>query len=131
MGGRLDERAVERLNQAIRGARPQSYFHSDGSARFESEDLDGALGHLVALVVATRIGGLWSRLKVCANRDCRAVFYDFSNRRTTKWCTKSCNDLMKARTYRRRVKRESPRPGGEEIVQRIIASDRAEKDLKR
>lgn len=71
---RLDERIVERLNQAIRGVRPQTYFHGDGSAHFASEDLGAALGHLVVLVVGTRMGGLWDRLKVCANGDCRAVF---------------------------------------------------------
>lgn len=64
--------------------------------------------------------------EVCANGDCRAVFYDHSNRRTTKWCTKSCSDLMKARTYRRRVKRDSPPPSPEEIVARVIADNSAE-----
>lgn len=97
----MDEKAVEKLDHAIRGAGPQMRFHRDGRARFESESFDDALGHLVSLVVMTRLAGQWDRLKVCANDGCRALFYDSSNKSTSKWCTRRCGDLIRARAYRR------------------------------
>ena len=100
-GAELDERVMARLDNAVRGARPQIRFDRDGTSRFEPQGLDEALGQLIALVVMARLSGLWDRFKVCANPGCRAIFYDHSNKRTTKWCTRRCGDLIRARKYRR------------------------------
>ena len=41
------------------------------------------------------------RLKICANTNCRWVFYDESKSRTKLYCTpEKCANLMKARRYR-------------------------------
>jgi predicted RNA-binding Zn ribbon-like protein len=45
------------------------------------------------------------RLKVCANSNCRWVFYDESKSRTRRYCAPDkCANLLKARRYRARRK---------------------------
>ncbi len=45
------------------------------------------------------------RLKICANTNCRGVFYDESKSRTRLYCTSDkCANLLKARRYRARHK---------------------------
>ena len=45
------------------------------------------------------------RLKICANTDCRWVFYDESKSRTRLYCTSDkCANLLKARRFRARHK---------------------------
>ncbi len=47
------------------------------------------------------------RLKICANTNCRWVFYDESKSRTKLYCTPDkCANLMKARRFRARHKSE-------------------------
>ncbi|HEX9131618.1 MAG TPA: CGNR zinc finger domain-containing protein [Ktedonobacteraceae bacterium] len=47
------------------------------------------------------------RLKVCANTNCRGVFYDESKSRTKLYCTPDkCANLLKARRYRARHKKK-------------------------
>ena len=49
------------------------------------------------------------RLKICANTNCRGVFYDESKSRTKLYCTpEKCANLMKARRFRIRHKSERP-----------------------
>lgn len=45
------------------------------------------------------------RLKICANDDCRWVFFDESRNRTRRWCDdQACGNLMKVRAFRARQK---------------------------
>ncbi len=99
-GAGLDVEAISRLDRAARGARPQVRFYVDGTSRFESEELNEALGRLMALVVMARLNEVWDRFNMCANSECQAVFYNHSNRSTTKWCSRRCGDLIRARKYR-------------------------------
>ena len=47
------------------------------------------------------------RLKICANTNCRGVFYDESKSRTKLYCTPDkCANLLKARRFRARLKNE-------------------------
>lgn len=66
-------------------------------------------GEVVAAVHEAIIAGTWSRLKACANPECRWLFYDISRSRTGRWCSMAaCGSLRKARAYRdrRRVRAE-------------------------
>jgi len=48
------------------------------------------------------------RLKICANPNCRGVFYDESKSRTRLYCSSDkCANLMKARRFRARRKNSS------------------------
>ncbi len=49
------------------------------------------------------------RLKICANTNCRGVFYDESKSLTKLYCTpEKCANLMKAHRFRIRHKSERP-----------------------
>jgi predicted RNA-binding Zn ribbon-like protein len=49
------------------------------------------------------------RLKICANTNCRWVFYDESKSRTRLYCTPDkCANLLKARRFRTRHSAERP-----------------------
>lgn len=48
-----------------------------------------------------------SRLKKCANPNCSHLFYDVSRNKTRNWCSmKSCGNIMKAREFYKRSKKE-------------------------
>jgi predicted RNA-binding Zn ribbon-like protein len=45
------------------------------------------------------------RLKICANPNCRWIFYDESKSRTRRYCTPDkCANLLKVRRFRARRK---------------------------
>jgi predicted RNA-binding Zn ribbon-like protein len=47
--------------------------------------------------------GSWSRLRACANPDCRWVFYDRSRKQQGHWCDMAvCGNRLKNRTLRAR-----------------------------
>lgn len=101
----LDEKAVDRLDREAARAATRVRFATGGTTWFEpaSDDLDGALGQLFAIVAMARSEGLWRRLKACANRNCRTVFYDVSANRSGKWCSKQrCGNRINARNARRK-----------------------------
>jgi len=57
------------------------------------------------LIAAVRAGyeGTWSRLKACANEECRSIFYDASKNRSGSWCVMEiCGSRAKMRSYRER-----------------------------
>jgi predicted RNA-binding Zn ribbon-like protein len=43
-----------------------------------------------------------SRVKLCANEDCRWAFYDESKSRSRRWCADVCGNLVKVRKFRAR-----------------------------
>jgi predicted RNA-binding Zn ribbon-like protein len=49
------------------------------------------------------------RIKLCANRDCRWIFYDATKSQTRNWCTPTCGNLMKVRRFRQRKQRRTKR----------------------
>ncbi len=44
------------------------------------------------------------RVRICANPDCRWVFYDHSRNHTQRWCDNPCATLVKVRRFRQRRK---------------------------
>lgn len=100
-GLKLDAGAVARLAEAVRGARLEISVEADGTIRLDpaSAGLTDAFSVLLARISESQLLGTWPRLKVCANRECRAAFYD--TRDVGKWCCRLCGDLMRSRAYRR------------------------------
>lgn len=50
-----------------------------------------------------------TRVKICANPDCRWIIYDESHNRTRRWCNvKECGNLIKVRDFRARRRRMHP-----------------------
>jgi predicted RNA-binding Zn ribbon-like protein len=65
--------------------------------------IDRVLGEIVASFVTMLAEGDPTRIKICANPDCRWVIYDSSRNRSRRWCDKTeCGNLIKVRRYRRR-----------------------------
>lgn len=63
-----------------------------------------ALGRLLVIVFEAMFDGTWSRLKACANDECRWAFYDRSRNHSGRWCDmSSCGNVVKVRNFRRRA----------------------------
>lgn len=104
-GFKLDPSAVASMASAVRGARLEISIVADGTVRLgpASPGLVDAFGVLLANIAESQHLGTWPRLKVCANKECRAAFYD--TRDVGKWCCRLCGDLMRSRSYRRSGKK--------------------------
>jgi len=70
--------------------------------------IERVLGAVAASFAEFVAHGEASRIRVCANADCRWVFVDSSRNRTRRWCeAKVCGSLINVR--RLRARRRSPR----------------------
>ena len=68
-----------------------------------SSGTEGLVEDLLIAMVGSGYEGTWRRLKVCANEECRWVFYDASKNRSGSWCVMEiCGSRAKMRSYRRR-----------------------------
>jgi predicted RNA-binding Zn ribbon-like protein len=75
--------------------------------------VDGLIAQMIGIVFQAQLEGRWSRLKICANDECRWAFFDSSRNRGGTWCQMEiCGNRVKNRTYRRRVsaRRRVPAP---------------------
>jgi len=104
-GQSLEERAVDAMRRAARGAASEIRIEPDGP-RFDvpaNSGIDGAIGALLAIAARAMIDGSWERLKACPGRHCGWVFYDSSRNYSARWCSmKVCGDREKSRAYYRR-----------------------------
>lgn len=104
-GVNVRKEAALTLNRAAAKARLSFRFDPAGTVRLEPQasGVDGALGHIVAIVSASMADGTWRRLKACRADDCRWAFYDRARNQSRHWCSMAvCGNRTKARTYRRR-----------------------------
>jgi predicted RNA-binding Zn ribbon-like protein len=101
----LDERKVERLDRAVRGAGVRVRFRPGEEPELvpDSAGVDGAIARLMAIVAAAVEHGRWERLKACPREECEWAFYDRSKNRSGRWCQMEvCGNIEKARAFRRR-----------------------------
>jgi predicted RNA-binding Zn ribbon-like protein len=106
----LDPGAVDAVNAAAKSAELVVRFDEHGAAALVPvrPGIDGALGHVVAIVFRAVAGGTWERLKACPADDCEWAFYDWSKNRSGTWCDMAtCGNRAKARGYRERHQRRS------------------------
>ncbi|MBV8956085.1 MAG: CGNR zinc finger domain-containing protein [Solirubrobacterales bacterium] len=74
-----------------------------GIENARSEDLGDAFFEHLLIIHGAQEDGSWSRLRVCANPDCRWVFYDRSRNRQGHWCDMAvCGNRIKNRKLRAR-----------------------------
>ena len=107
-GGDADPQAVERLERAAARAELRACFLADEGPKLAPScgGASGALAQLLVIVTTAAADGSWSRLKACADSDCRWAFYDHSRNRSGRWCTMAvCGNQQKARSYRARRRR--------------------------
>ena len=97
--------ALEPLARAARVGRLSARFTPAPELVAEAPGVDGALGGLVAIVVAAAADGSLSRLKACRRDVCHWVFYDRSRNHGSTWCSMAvCGNRTKVRGYRSRQK---------------------------
>jgi predicted RNA-binding Zn ribbon-like protein len=104
-GAPLTDAAISVFNRVGRRARLVVRFDERGEAALEpvTDDLDAALGRLLAIVRDAMATGQWPRLKACRADTCRWAFFDQSKNHSRHWCSmESCGSQAKARSYRRR-----------------------------
>ncbi len=109
----LPEMTAAALTEAARGPGVHIAFTAEGLVL--SCDRDGIAGLVLDVVNATDAalaGGVWSRLKICANDGCRWAFYDHSRSRTGRWCAMGvCGNRAKQSRWRDRQETSaSPEP---------------------
>lgn len=69
------------------------------------EIADGLFG-LLLIIRHAQETGRWSRLRVCANHECRWAFYDRSRNQQGTWCDMAlCGNRLKNRELRARQRR--------------------------
>ena len=110
-GEPMSEAVIATLNRIGRRARLVLRFDEAGEAALEpvADNVDAALGRLLAIVRDAMETGEWPRLKVCRSDDCLWAFYDQSKNRSRHWCSmESCGSQAKARSYRRRKAETKP-----------------------
>ncbi|MEC0244462.1 CGNR zinc finger domain-containing protein [Paenibacillus chitinolyticus] len=105
-----DRADIARLNEAMAGVPSLPVLaREEGGWRLERRTGDrgwAAVMGQVAVAFARLLAEEDARrLKMCANEDCRWVFFDESRSRTARWCDdKMCGNLMKVRRFRKRRK---------------------------
>ena len=107
----MSDVVVAALNRIGRRARLVLRFDQGGEALLEpgSDDVDAALGRLLAIVHDAMETGQWPRLKACRSDDCLWAFYDHSKNRSRHWCSmEGCGSQAKARSYRQRKAAAGP-----------------------
>lgn len=63
----------------------------------------GAVGRILAEVLAAQADGTWDRVKACRADDCRWAFLDTTKNGSRAWCTmRSCGNRAKVQAYRER-----------------------------
>lgn len=83
-------------------------FEAGGHTRLAATagGLDGFFSRLFAALHEARSQKRWRRINLCTDESCRRAFYHASPPRSAKWCSMGlCGARLKAKTYRRRVKR--------------------------
>ncbi|MGH3022512.1 MAG: CGNR zinc finger domain-containing protein [Gaiellaceae bacterium] len=104
-GVSVRKEAALTLNRTAQRAGLGLSFDPGGGARLgpSAGGVDGALGHVLAVVATAMAAGTWSRLKACRAEDCRWAFYDRARNHSRQWCSMAvCGNRTKARAYRRR-----------------------------
>jgi predicted RNA-binding Zn ribbon-like protein len=75
----------------------------DGSVALEPAPGASALGRVLAETHSLAETNRLARLKACASKECRWIFFDRSKPANRHWCSSSlCGNRQKTRNYRRR-----------------------------
>jgi predicted RNA-binding Zn ribbon-like protein len=110
LGRPAEGAALARVNRllAVRDV-PELRPAADGVAvgsRHASDPIADALAHLVEPLVEVVAEGQVGRLRICANDECRWLFYDTSRTSRRRWCDMTtCGNRAKARRHRERLRK--------------------------
>jgi predicted RNA-binding Zn ribbon-like protein len=97
---------VEALRRVAATHRARLTVAEDGACELENAgagELADGLFELLLIMHRAQEDGSWSRLKICANPDCRWAFFDRSRNQQGSWCNMAvCGNRLKNRQLRAR-----------------------------
>lgn len=99
------EQAAAGLDRVLESAALGISFDSLGQPSLVSSSggIEELEEDLMSAAIWARYTGIWQRLKVCSNDECRWAFYDSSKNRSGSWCVMDiCGSRAKMRAYYRR-----------------------------
>jgi predicted RNA-binding Zn ribbon-like protein len=104
-------RELKALNEALAPAALRRAVLRDGGGyriglEPERRDWDWVRAEIAASFAELLTKYDASRVKLCANEDCRWIFYDESKSRSRRWCADTCGNLVKVRKFRERSRAE-------------------------
>lgn len=100
------------LQTVAEGGTARAVFDADGQVRLfaAGESLQQRLVELLLVMHDAQRDGSWTRLKACANEECRWAFYDKCRNRGGTWCDmSSCGNKLKNREFRARKRAAAAR----------------------
>ena len=113
--GGEDPAAAAQLDRVARLRAPRARLvprFAAAGARIDTDgdDVDAAIGLVLAVVAEARADGTWERLKACPHAHCGWAFYDASRNRSSQWCSmRICGNRTKGERFRRRNLKPEPR----------------------
>ncbi|MFJ9543836.1 CGNR zinc finger domain-containing protein [Streptomyces sp. NPDC101225] len=106
-------RMWDAVTARVAGATYQQVF-SDTAVRLRQVTGDPLIGRIASAVADLVGSGAWTRVRVCANEQCGAVFYDVTRSRTQRWHSyEVCGNRSNVAAYRAR-RAKSPAAGAAE-----------------
>jgi predicted RNA-binding Zn ribbon-like protein len=109
-GAPVDYEAEREVNDAVTRCGVEIGVQLTPTAALEyrcaASGVDGILGSYLCTMLEAIGDNRWSRLKACANPDCRWAFYDRSRNHASTWCEmRTCGSVFKMRRHRERQRR--------------------------
>jgi predicted RNA-binding Zn ribbon-like protein len=102
----VSQAVLDPLRNLAQTRQPRLAIDDRGRLGLENETRGGladGLFELLLIIRAAQENGTWTRLKVCANPDCRWVYYDRSRNQQGHWCDMAvCGNRLKNRRLRAR-----------------------------
>jgi predicted RNA-binding Zn ribbon-like protein len=96
-------RALPELSRALRDLPVALDWTETGPAlRTTAGGVRGALAKIGLAAQEATNEGIWWRLKICADDECRWAYYDHSKNQSRSWCEYGCGNKVKTRAYRAR-----------------------------
>jgi predicted RNA-binding Zn ribbon-like protein len=115
-GVAVDDATMRAVNDALRRCRVEVVFRTEPwgvEYRSSAKGADRILGTYLCAMLASVDDGSWSRLKVCANPDCRWAFFDRSRKHAGTWCDMAtCGSVFKMRRHRQRQRTQRAADAG-------------------
>jgi predicted RNA-binding Zn ribbon-like protein len=106
VGGGVRAEDLEALRTLAAEHSPRLTVADGGALGIEcarADTVGDGLFDLLLVIRSAQEDGSWSRLKMCANPDCRWVFYDRSRNQQGNWCDMAvCGNRLKNRQLRAR-----------------------------
>ncbi|MFI6758376.1 CGNR zinc finger domain-containing protein [Micromonospora sp. NPDC050417] len=100
------ERGWTNLTADASGATFRQVFSTRGEARLEQVAGDQVIGRIALDVAELVRDNIWSRIRACANEQCRHVFYDTTRSRTQRWDSyETCGNRVNVAAHRARGNR--------------------------